>query len=1421
MAASISFRNQAGARPPRYRTPSPPRHAVEPLSPHTLPAFSRPRHSHTDTSYEAAGGRGPALGPAGLDRNDHPQPHGAGGSHKTGHHSRSGSTIDALATIALATSPTFAPLAYNDEDADNATRQRQGPDELVERPLKRARSERAPSPTWQRSGARPATSHISTFDSMKTDAELLLNFARPSNFSIPTQHVPKRAEQEEEKSANSVRSQPDGRDPNVGLARTRSQSDGSAMAARPLIAGLEASSYNKPTNLEAVVEDDTDVSRRLPAKGVSISTGAPQPSNPEPATDLQTRATVPDLASESGMDTDTSSQAHCAFCKLSRAPLAGGDDAEVTWVNCDGCNRWFHIVCAGFKDDHEIRTVDKFICLECRPTHGPTTFVRKSSRPRTAIDYAGLNQGFVKSSIETPEHHYIRPIKEGKISFLPDNFARLAPEIVTAEYFQHGVGMTEPVVIPSHLNSQSPHSAPLGTILTREARSQEEFDDIIDSLAPSLDSSEEVVDCGQDQLDMVIPANLTVRAVTEIFGPNEPVEVIDVKSQQGEDKRWTLQKWADYYHENNSSKPVRNVISLEVSQSPLGRLLRRPKIVRDLDLQDSVWPAELQATGDYPKVQFYCLMSVADCYTDFHVDFGGSSVFYHILKGKKTFFFIPPKDKHLKKYEEWCNSSTQDTTFLGDQTKECYRVDLSEGDTMLIPSGWIHAVWTPEDSLVIGGNFLTRLNYAMQIKVAKIEKDTKVPMKFRYPFFQKIMWYTALKYLAEDPVPANVLESFICDENFRFYREYPVYYEFGDRANTAMPGSDYYNARFYSHAELDGLPELARFLLRTALIAGGYNVEGVAKEARNAVNRSIPKGHGDPIEIAQKFGLWIAWKRGNEPAAKWTRPGAISPEDRDFKFDLIDKKPSGRPSRRSERNIRPVKAEQKRSSEPTEQQSPAMNGDSAPGNPTPQRKNSLNPAKRKAPMDTKSETEESRRTILKPSGLGPKRVACDACRKRRIRCRHKNEPNIESTSDILDTARSIDNAIDSTSAGKVDPAVSVAFSTNGIVNQHRSENIVLSQSGYHIVESASTSGIPDVSRAAADKIGGSSSYPAKKGRSKACDECRKSKVFCSVTIFLSRYQIHDTHLQQRRCIHDESGRIDPQKAQERSKPRVSGTFLKRASPDDDIENDGSARDGQDTDSKSTRGENVQTSLETTFTAESVTSSPKGHDDALLKSVKPPSQGPMPRSYASPPALKPDPIPSPGADGPPTLPVTDKTTANLVSPPTSLSDDMEATSSRVDESSNITLYNQPSSHVHTSPPSPLVINEPSVKLGSGQTPHDQPRDPSDTSPTTNFKVLISRPEVLLQANFTSEPSPEITGRVNSTKSLRGQHQISPVSDGQIIGHPNQEDNSLQSPTRHSKAAQRDRSEVNTDPESLRLIRELQEQEFGLRKRATRS
>ena len=88
------------------------------------------------------------------------------------------------------------------------------------------------------------------------------------------------------------------------------------------------------------------------------------------------------------------------------------------------------------------------------------------------------------------------------------------------------------------------------------------------------------------------------------------------------------------------------MISLEFSNTKMDSYVTAPKVVRQVDWVDQVWPKHLkedqeESTNDmrrmmYPKVQKYCLMSVAGCYTDFHVDFGGTSVWYHIVSGGST-----------------------------------------------------------------------------------------------------------------------------------------------------------------------------------------------------------------------------------------------------------------------------------------------------------------------------------------------------------------------------------------------------------------------------------------------------------------------------------------------------------------------------------------------------------------------------------------------------------------------------------------------------------------------------------------------------------------------------------------------------------------------------------------------------------------
>lgn len=579
-----------------------------------------------------------------------------------------------------------------------------------------------------------------------------------------------------------------------------------------------------------------------------------------------------------------------------------------------------------------------------------------------------------------------------------------------------------------------------------------------------------VIDLNQDFLGMVMPHDLTVRKVSELYGANEPVPVIDVKSQATKGK-FTLRQWANYY-ESHEGQPVRNVISLEISQSRLGRLIRRPKVVQDIDLEDQVWDFDSRSAINKKSVAYYCLMSVADSYTDFHIDFGGSSVYYHILKGMKTFFFIPPEERYLKKYEEWCNSSDQSQTWLGDLCNgNVTRVDLHPGDTAFIPAGWIHSVWTPKDSLVIGGNFLTRYDLDLQIKVAQIEKDTDVAAPYRYPFFQKVMWYTLIKYLEDDPVPESIIRDFLDDPDYRYLRANPVWAE-KDVLPDHEPEDGDFNARNYSKSELRGLPALRDYLYRTARIHADLPVEKIDKKKIDAVKRSIPKGHGDPMQLICLFAVWCAWKIGNITVPEWvhsdlTYPNAVSKPVEDTKKAERVRIPPERASTRK-RNIN----------------SPAPD-------PTPQL----------------PETEESSGSPA-PLRSGLARIACEVCRKKKQTCRHLPGARIEETvQQTLEKTRNYPNVtIDIAKLASASPVVASVERAPTHTPQRTNSTVapIVYPTPHQGSPEASTT--TDLAQAALARM---SSQPpetnganvntatpgsAKKGRSKACDECRKSKV---------------------------------------------------------------------------------------------------------------------------------------------------------------------------------------------------------------------------------------------------------------------------------------------------------------------------------------
>lgn len=131
--------------------------------------------------------------------------------------------------------------------------------------------------------------------------------------------------------------------------------------------------------------------------------------------------------------------------------------------------------------------------------------------------------------------------------------------------------------------------------------------------------------------------------------------------------------------------------------------------------------------------------------------------------------------------------------------------------------------YTPADSLVIGGNFLHSLNIPTQLRVYEIELATKVPRKFRYPHFVKLLWLVARHYHTLLASPTLL-----------------------DTPREARP------AELRSPRVLQGLKQLSSFLIQqTTRFARGAQVSA---ERKRIARENVPWAKvPDPVSLSREF----------------------------------------------------------------------------------------------------------------------------------------------------------------------------------------------------------------------------------------------------------------------------------------------------------------------------------------------------------------------------------------------------------------------------------------------------------------------------------------------------------------------------------------------------------------------------------------
>ncbi|KAL0962943.1 hypothetical protein UPYG_G00347430 [Umbra pygmaea] len=377
-------------------------------------------------------------------------------------------------------------------------------------------------------------------------------------------------------------------------------------------------------------------------------------------------------------------------------------DVSRFMIECDICNDWFHGSCVQVEEHHAV-DIDVYHCPNCEPLHGASLMKRRNNWHRH--DYTEPDDG--TKPVQAGTAMFIKDLQNRTFASGDEILLRMPGEQVTQRYLEKH-GWSYPIAVP---NKEG-----LGLKLP--------------------------------------PPSFSVKDVEQVVGGDKIIDVIDVARQA--DSKMKLKEFVKYYYSPQRPK-VLNVISLEFSDTKMAEQVKIPDVAQKMSWVENYWPDD----SFFPKpfVQKYCLMGTKDSYTDFHIDFGGTSVWYHVLWGEKIFYLIKPTQENLALYESWSSSNNQSEVFFGDLVDKCYKCVVQQGTTMLIPTGWIHAVLTSQDCMAFGGNFLHNLNIDMQLNCYEMERRLKTPDLFKFPYFEAICWYVAknllekLKDLREDNCP--------------------------------------------------------------------------------------------------------------------------------------------------------------------------------------------------------------------------------------------------------------------------------------------------------------------------------------------------------------------------------------------------------------------------------------------------------------------------------------------------------------------------------------------------------------------------------------------------------------------------------------------------------------------------------------------
>lgn len=178
----------------------------------------------------------------------------------------------------------------------------------------------------------------------------------------------------------------------------------------------------------------------------------------------------------------------------------------------------------------------------------------------------------------------------------------------------------------------------------------------------------------------------------------------------GDDKRM---RYKYFYHYINHKKHRRDDIPLYIFDSDFGDEERASKVLLD-EYEVPEWFDEdfFAILGEKKRPPFrWIIAGPKRSGSSLHIDPLGTSAWNTLIVGKKRWVMFPPKTfKSEKELEVDSGASWFINEYL--KYKDTFHIDVIQkpGDTLFLPSGWLHVTVNLEDTISVTQNFITNVN---------------------------------------------------------------------------------------------------------------------------------------------------------------------------------------------------------------------------------------------------------------------------------------------------------------------------------------------------------------------------------------------------------------------------------------------------------------------------------------------------------------------------------------------------------------------------------------------------------------------------------------------------------------------------------------------------------------------------------------